>query len=99
MFYLKRGCFIGPQYQLFQLKRGCFFLSKIRERFGFSNLGMSMVYAVVRSGGVGDGDGIASKIWVNIGSGDGISLTVPSYYLNYLIEPIQMCLMKTMATW
>ena len=48
---LKKGCFIGRQNQRFCLKQGCFFRPKSAKRGCFSNLGTSMVYALVGSRG------------------------------------------------
>ena len=54
---LKTGCFIGPQNQWFQLKKMCFFRPKSAKRGCFSNLGTSVVYALVGTGGGGGGGG------------------------------------------
>ena len=44
------GRFIGPQEQWFRLKKGCLFRPKSAKGGYFSNLGTSMVYALVGRG-------------------------------------------------
>ena len=52
-FYFKKGCFIVPQNQRFRLKKGSFSCPESAKRGCFPNLGTSVVYVLVGSGGAG----------------------------------------------
>ena len=69
-FCFKKGRFIGPQNQRFRLKKGCFSRPEAAKRGYFSST--TVVYVFVGGGGGGYWRHMATRIWVNIGSGNSL---------------------------